>query len=262
MKISIIITAENKEKYIERAILSCLNQNFKNYEIIVVYSKLYNQFLLKKKFKKKIRFLKTKKIHSPIHDQIYKINRGVLLSRGKLTCLLDGDDTFKKNKLFNIFKNNENSTIIIDRYELIENDKKKKNQYKKNLFKTAQIYKMIMNPWPKNICTSTISVQRVQLLQFFKKVNYWQYNFLAIDILLVIYFLNKIKNINKYLTVKYNYNKNLDTRFVGFGNWKYWSRRYEQFSFLDSLTKSHNLYYSLDKLVTTIIFFLLKKKST
>lgn len=259
MKISIIITAENKEKYIERAILSCLNQNFKNFEIIVVYSKLYNQFLLEKKFEKKIRFLKTKKIKSPIHDQIYKINKGVLVSSGKFICLLDGDDVFKKNKLFNIFSNSENSSIIIDKYELIVNDKKIKNHYRKNLFKESNIYKIIMNPWPKNICTSTISVKRQQLLEFFKKVNYWQYNFLAIDILLVIYFLNKIKNINKYLTVKYNYNKNLDTRFVGFRNWKYWSRRYEQFCFFESLNKTSSSSYSFDKLVTKIVFFILKK---
>ena len=187
MKISIIITAENKERYIERAILSCLRQNFKNFEIIVVYSKLYNQLLLEKKFKKKIRFLKTKKIKSPIHDQIYKIYKGVLVSSGKFICFLDGDDVFKKNKLFNIFSNSENSCMIIDRYELIENDKKIKNQYRKNLFKESNIYKIIMNPWPKNICTSTISIKRQQLLEFFKRVNYWQYNFLAIDILLVIY---------------------------------------------------------------------------
>mgnify|MGYP003862306909 CR=1 FL=1 len=31
-EVSIIITAEHKEKFIERTINSCLNQNFKNFE--------------------------------------------------------------------------------------------------------------------------------------------------------------------------------------------------------------------------------------
>ena len=46
---SIIITAENKEKFIYKTIKSCLNQNFLNYEIIVIYSHLDNEKFLKKK---------------------------------------------------------------------------------------------------------------------------------------------------------------------------------------------------------------------
>ena len=60
-KYLVIITAENKEKYISDTIESCLNQDSaKNLRIIVVYSKLKNEIDLKKKFKnkKKLIFLK------------------------------------------------------------------------------------------------------------------------------------------------------------------------------------------------------------
>ena len=45
----IIITAENKENYINKTIQSCLNQTYKNFELIVCYTKLKNENLLKKK---------------------------------------------------------------------------------------------------------------------------------------------------------------------------------------------------------------------
>ena len=49
IKNTIIITAENKENTINKTIQSCLNQTYKNLEIIIVYSKLRNEKILKKK---------------------------------------------------------------------------------------------------------------------------------------------------------------------------------------------------------------------
>ena len=62
IKNTIIITAENKENTINKTIQSCLNQTYKNLEIIIVYSKLRNEKILKKKIKsKKVIFFKIKK---------------------------------------------------------------------------------------------------------------------------------------------------------------------------------------------------------
>ena len=58
MKATILITGENKEKYLYKTINSCLNQNYKNYEIILLFSNIGNIEILKKKFHKKIRFKK------------------------------------------------------------------------------------------------------------------------------------------------------------------------------------------------------------
>ena len=74
MKNSIIITGDFKEKYLSTTISSCLNQSIKPYEIILIYNNLNNENLLKKKFTKKIKFIKTKeKIKNPVQDQLNKI---------------------------------------------------------------------------------------------------------------------------------------------------------------------------------------------
>ena len=61
IKNTIIITAENKENTINKTIQSCLNQTYKNLEIIIVYSKLRNEKNFKKIKSKKVIFFKIKK---------------------------------------------------------------------------------------------------------------------------------------------------------------------------------------------------------
>ena len=58
MKATILITGEKKENFLVQTINSCLNQNYYNYEIILLYSNLKNLNFLKKKFYKKIIFKK------------------------------------------------------------------------------------------------------------------------------------------------------------------------------------------------------------
>ena len=91
IEVSIIITAEHKEKFIERTINSCLNQNFKNFEIIIAYTKLKNVGFLKKKFRSKnIKFYKIrKKKNNKTQDQLNKIYRSVIICHGKNIVLLE-----------------------------------------------------------------------------------------------------------------------------------------------------------------------------
>ena len=72
-----IITAENKESYLSDAINSCLKQlgNF-DIKIYVVYTRLYNEKIIKQKFSNnnKVVFIKSvlkKKL--PTQDQLFKI---------------------------------------------------------------------------------------------------------------------------------------------------------------------------------------------
>ena len=71
-KISILISTYNKEKFIKNTINSCLNQNYKNYEIIVVDtgSRDKTKKIIKKFGKKKIKkiFLKKKYSTSPLNQ--------------------------------------------------------------------------------------------------------------------------------------------------------------------------------------------------
>ena len=81
---TVIITAENKETTISRTIKSCIGQTNKNFEVIIAYSKLKNENLIKQKFNlKNIFFYKIKKkLKNKVHDQIYKINQLTKISRG------------------------------------------------------------------------------------------------------------------------------------------------------------------------------------
>lgn len=92
MKISIVITAYNVEKYIEQAITSCLNQTYDNLEIIVVEdcSTDSTKSIIEKLYPKDLRVRLVEN----------KTNQGAGLSRrkgiqtatGDYVLLLDGDD--------------------------------------------------------------------------------------------------------------------------------------------------------------------------
>ena len=96
-KVSVIIPTFNREKTIKRAIESCLNQTYKNTEIIVVDDCSFDN---------------TEKIVKDINDvrvQYYKLdknsgacvarNKGIELSTGKYIAFQDSDDEWDKNKL-------------------------------------------------------------------------------------------------------------------------------------------------------------------
>ncbi len=128
MKSSVIITADFKEKQVERAIRSCLNQSINNIEIIVVFSYLKNILYLKNKYRNVI-FLQTNRKKNPIHDQIFKIKSGYKKSQGKNIFLLDGDDYFMENKIRKINLVLGNKRIIILNDHII----KEYNNYQRRL---------------------------------------------------------------------------------------------------------------------------------
>ena len=256
---TVIITAENKERTISRTIKSCINQTNKNFEIIIAYSKLENEKQIKKKFKfKNIFFYKIKKkLKNKVHDQIYKIKKLTKISRGKNIFLLDGDDLFYKKKIETIsMLLMSNNVMILDEYQLTFNKKKlirRKKRYKDNLF-----FQKLINDWPKDVCTSAISIKKSLLLNFFTSIEFEKYNFLAIDILLAIYCnqRGKLLKINQNLTYKVDTINSIDKGFIGFFNKHYWLRRMEQHIYNMNIKKKN--YLSLDLLITYIICFFIK----
>ena len=259
IKSTIIITAENQEKFIERCLKSCLNQLAKNIEIIIIFTKLKNINTLQRKYlSKKIIFLNIpKKINNPTQDQLFKIKQGLLKSKGKYIFLLDGDDTFKKNKVEEAISSIKDKKILfLDNYENDKNNIKQVN--KVHQFKTTNLYKTIINTWPKGVCTSCIALNRDLLNEFFKKIKIKKFNYLAIDILLTIYcdIKYKIMKSTKTLTKKYYVKESVDSSFVGFFNKYYWFRRSEQHDFYTYINKSTKL--NLDFILTKIINFIFK----
>jgi len=136
--VSILITNYNKSRYLKKTISSCLSQNFDNKEILVFDDcSTDNSLKILNKFKKiKVIRNKKKKFKSGPLNQIYGLNELFKISKGNIIFLLDSDDMFRKNKLFEIskiFKKNKKINFIQDT-PLINLFKKKMLLKKKKLF--------------------------------------------------------------------------------------------------------------------------------
>lgn len=259
IKNTILITAEKKEKTIINTIQSCLNQNYKNYEIIVIYSSLKNENEIKRRTKsKKVFFLKiNKKIRNNIHDQLFKIKEGLKKSKGKSIFLLDGDDTFLNNKLNFLSKiHNKKKIMILDGHFISNKEGIFRNKSSKlsNFF----LYKKLLNDWPKKVCTSSISADRKLMVEFFQDIKFYKYKYLAVDILLSIYCNQKDRylEVDKYLTTKNQTDDSVDKNFIGFGNKFYWLRRLEQHRYNFLIKKKE--YLNIDFLITYFLCLLIK----
>ena len=255
-KYIVIITAENKERYISETINSCLsNLESSSLRIIILYKFLSNEKKLKVKFKrfKNIIFLKTNiKKKYPTQDQIYKIQYALKLIRNEWVLLLDGDDIFKKNKIKTLknLKLNKQKVYLHD-HELKFNKFLKKSVFKN--YKNFFLYKKLFNDWPQKINTSSIIINGDLLKKFYKNHNPYKWKYLAIDVQIILYFFykNNFKMINKILTTKVESINNLDKNFSNIKDKNYWYRRLEQHNLTKNLSGRINL---IDRIIT--LFFL------
>ena len=161
----------------------------------------------------------------------------------------------KKIKNINIELNNKRIIILNDHIiKDCNNFKYNKNKwYKKKFF-----YKIFFNSWPDKICTSSIAVPRGLLNIFFKKINIYKYNYIAIDVLLVLFFYDlKLKLFDEILTVKDNTHSGIDKKISNIYSKKYWLRRKEQHDFFRENNKKK---FTLEELICRIISFLIIKK--
>jgi glycosyltransferase involved in cell wall biosynthesis len=94
-KVSVIITTYNRDKLLEKAILSVINQTYQNYEIIVIDdASSQNNKLIIDKFPNIIYY----KFNKNQGGNICR-NKGIELSSGDYIAFLDDDDTWIENKL-------------------------------------------------------------------------------------------------------------------------------------------------------------------
>ena len=260
-KYLVIITAENKEKYISNTIESCLNQNYvKRLKIIVVYSKLKNEDYLKRKFKnkKKIIFLKCSvKKKLPMHDQLYKIEKANKFAKDEWILLLDGDDLFKKNKVQNLDNLNLNNNKIYLNSHLIFNKSLLTNSPKTKKYKKWNLFKILFNDWPEKINTSSIIVHTKLLKKFYKLRKPYKWKYLAIDTQLILFahYTKCLTFIKKELTIKRQDINNIDKKFSNFLTRIYWVRRYEQHTLTKQISDRLNI---LDRFITIIFMNIFK----
>ena len=125
--VSVVIPYFKKKEYIDRCIQSILRQNYKKFEIIIIYDGedltdlTYLMNIAKKD--KRIHIIKNYKLLGAGISR----NKGINISKGKFIALLDADDYWHKNKLkFQIkFMKDHNYLASHTSYKIIDKKNKK-----------------------------------------------------------------------------------------------------------------------------------------
>ena len=247
--ISVLITNYNKDKFLKNCLNSLYKSTFKKFEVILFDDvSTDNSNIILRNFKKiKIIRNQKKKFNSPSLNQIYGVISCFKKSKGKILCLLDSDDFFKKDKLKiveNFFLENKKLNCF---YNFPSADKSK--------FKFKE--KKSKNIWPTIFPTSCISIRSKVFKKFILYVKPSSYENLEIDARLIIFmsvFFNEYNYVNKKLTKYNNDNFGLTSNIPKFSK-KWWLRRMDAYEYMDYLLKKKNrkLYKTLDYLLTFII---------
>lgn len=146
-RFSVIISAYNVSPYIERAINSVLNQNFKDYELIVVEDKSTDDTLEKiMKYEGKIKIIKNEK-----NKGLGAVrNIGIENATGEYIVHLDGDDTLYNNSTLKDIDNvigKNTPDIIFFGFQEVNGQNRLRVATKENSTKEARL-----------ICDATFSV--------------------------------------------------------------------------------------------------------
>ena len=113
IKVSVIITSFNSEKFIKSSVNSVLNQSYQNFELIIVddCSQDKTQNIIRKLQKKdkriKVILLKTNTGTASIPRNI-----GAKNAKAEYLCFLDADDMWMKKKLENQIKTTNKNTLL------------------------------------------------------------------------------------------------------------------------------------------------------
>ena len=261
MKVSVLITNYNKEKYIEECILSALNQDSKNIEIIVLdNNSTDNSLEIINKFSEKILIKKKNRISEfAPSNQIDLIIDFFRRTTREVICLLDGDDFFLPNKISTIkdyFINNPEVDVIFDTPRVLINNKILPLILKNSIFN---------NIWPPTTPTSSISFRRSYFDLCLELDLFKDYPLVEIDFRLN-FFSKKIRNkyidLNDYLTFYRKVDNGIMSKIKKFSN-IWWVKRLEAHGFVKEVFKINSIKYSknYDFYLTKIIVQLLKRIS-
>jgi len=134
LKISIVTPSFNSERFIEDCILSVLNQNYPNFEHIIIDGGSNDGTIdIIKKYKH------LKWISEPDNGLYDAMNKGIKMSSGKYIGILNSDDWYEEdvfNKVLNIFESKSNVGVVHGDMLKWKNGK----IYRKDKYKEHQMY--------------------------------------------------------------------------------------------------------------------------
>ena len=254
--VSILIINYNNAKYLDRSIKSCLDQTFKNLEILIFDDKSSDdsRLVLNKYSKnKRIKFFinKNKKKNIPAIDAKNGYYELFNKSKGELIFLLDSDDYFLKDKVYKIVKKfnlNRKIELIQDLPLIVTNRKNKIFQRNIN---------NLISFWPYLSPTSCISFRKKFIHKYLKAnknlENKYEDVWLDFRLGIFSYFVEKsFYSLEKNLTVYKSYGES--RKYPSFGsNW--FLRRMNSYNYLRDVSKGKiNFLFNFDYLITKIIF--------
>ena len=240
--VSILIASYNKENFVERCIYSCLNQSYRNIEIIFIDdSSKDKSFEIASSFKK-VKAFKKKRINSKSKFNTYyqcdTFCYAYRKAKGSIIALLDSDDFYKKNKIQNIvnyFNKNKSSNIVFDKPIVYYNTKRYFNV--KNFDNKNR-----KGIWPKFPPTSCISFKRKIFDIVYKEIKLKKFPLLTIDFRLAVFSQLIMKDftiLNNNLTYYFqdSYGES-SSNYKKFGkNW--WARRMQAHEYMIYLKKKY-----------------------
>ena len=252
--ISILITNHNKNKYLQKNLKKCFEQNYDNFEVIVYDDRSTDGSIeILKRFKKIRLFKNYKDFLSPPLNQLEGLMYAFKKSKGNLVCLMDADDYFYSNKLKLInkyFNLNLKKNILFD----IPFSKLKDFQPK--------VKRHSYSIWPSIIPTSGISMRRKTMQKFFELSKIKKLPHLEIDSRIMIFsyhYLNEMNLIKKKITY-YNIDEmGISSKYKKFSK-LWWYKRLQAFTYLRYILKKKNKCFiiSFDYIITSIICRFLK----
>ena len=260
MKISILISSYNKSRYLEKCIQSCLNQKYKDYEVILIDNESTDETeSILKKYREHIIIRSEPKIskYSPV-NQIDILNKALIISSGEIICFLDADDYFENNKLEELnklFLDNCEVSVIFDKPKILDNDIFSHFKIKKKFSKHI---------WPTTHPTSSISIKKSFLKKLFENKIFQKYPLLEIDFIITNLSKMIYKNFlttNLNLTVYRKVSDGIMSKIKKFSiNW--WKKRLQAHYFIFDIYKENEIEYkkNFDFYITKITVLLLNKK--
>lgn len=115
-KISIVTPSYNQAQFLERTIISVLNQNYPNIEYIIIDGgSMDGSVEIIKKYEKYLAYW----VSEPDQGQSAAINKGFEKSTGEILAWLCSDDTYLPGTLFtvaDVFNNNPNTALVYGDY--------------------------------------------------------------------------------------------------------------------------------------------------